>query len=90
MSDQGGSSTELFVGNLVKDGDVHSEHNLRTFFTQFGTVTSIDLKKNSSGGSKGFCFVQFESSRSVNTVVDNYEHNVLGGVWLDCKKSVPR
>lgn len=88
---QGGDVTELFVGNLVKEGDLHSADNLRTFFEQFGAIVDVDLKTdNQTGLSKGFAFVQFQDPVSVDIVIDNYENNVLGNVWLDCKRSVPR
>ncbi|CAD7933734.1 unnamed protein product [Amoebophrya sp. A120] len=81
---------EMFVGNLVKDNEVHSTKALRTFFEQFGPVKDVDVKKDRNGLGKGFAFVQFEDSSSVDTVLQTYDNNYLGGVWLDCKKSVDR
>lgn len=92
MADAEDRTCELFVGNLVKEGEggEHSEDNLRSFFEQFGLVTACDVKRDNRGLSKGFAFVKFADPDSIDAVIKNYEHNLINGVWLDCKRSVDR
>lgn len=85
-------SCELFVGNLVKEGPQgdHNEENLKLFFDQFGIVSQVDVKRDANGINKGFAFVKFSDPEAVDAVMKNHEHNLVGGVWLDCKRSLDR
>ena len=42
-----------------------NENQLRTHFTQFGSVSDTYLPKHSSGRNKGFGFVTFESAEAL-------------------------
>ena len=51
--------SKLYVGNLSYST---TEDDLRTLFTQAGTVTSVALiKDRDSGQSKGFAFVEMST-----------------------------
>lgn len=73
----------LFVGGLPRSG-VTSE-SLLEHFQQFGPVKSCELKVDSDGQPRGFAYVTFEKLETAQAVLDNYENNLIGGKWVDCK-----
>jgi RNA recognition motif-containing protein len=59
--------TKLYVGNLPYTA---TEDDLRTLFSQAGTVTSVALiKDRDSGRSKGFGFVEMSSQAEVEQAI---------------------
>lgn len=54
-------ATRLFVGNLPENT---SENDLRSAFTSYGEITTLDLKTKTATGneSKKFAFVSLSSS----------------------------
>ena len=67
---------KLFVRNLNAN---ISEEKLREFFTQFGDIEVIQLPMhNDSGKPKGFAFVTFTESASVDNVQAQRPHRMDG------------
>ena len=61
---------KLFVGNLPHDA---SEESVRSLFSAYGTVRSIDLAADIfTGRCKGFCFIEMEGheARAAQTALD--------------------
>ncbi|MAE74826.1 MAG: RNA-binding protein [Bdellovibrionaceae bacterium] len=62
---------KLYVGNL---SFATSEEELQDLFAQQGTVTSVSIiKDRDTGRSKGFGFVEFESSDAGNSAISEYD-----------------
>lgn len=64
----------IFVGGLHQDAD---EEALRLYFSLFGAVSDVEVKRSFKGKSKGFGFVWFESNSSVEAAVKHPQHIVL-------------
>jgi len=61
---------KLFIGNLPPDA---SESSVRSLFSEFGTVRSIDIATDIfSGNCKGFCFIEMEGheARAAQSALD--------------------
>jgi len=74
---------EIFVGNLPHD---ISEDALVEYFCQWGEITRTQLKEG-----KGFAFVTFASSDSVDQIMLNHGAHEINGRHVDCarKQTVP-
>lgn len=79
---------KLFVGGLPTD---INEDSFRGFFDAFGDIEdSIVMYDRDTGRSRGFGFITYAHEDSVEKVLENYEHNVIGGKWVECKKATPK
>jgi hypothetical protein len=59
--------TKLYVGNLSYNT---TDEDLRTLFSQAGTVSSVEvIKDRDSGRSKGFAFVEMSSQAEVESAI---------------------
>merc|ERR1712107_166634 len=76
---------KIFVGGLPK---VVTEVEIREFFGNFGSVVDVKMMYNDTMESKGYCFVTFAETASVQAVFDIYDNNMIGGKWVDCKSAV--
>jgi len=78
---------KLFVGNLSWET---SQKDLKDYFTKFGEVTSCTLKTDlDTRRSRGFGFVVFAKSVTVDKVLEEKTHS-LGGRNIDPKRANPR
>lgn len=80
---------EIFIGNLDKSGK-HNEDDLKAFFSQFGSIVKLEIKKDMNGVSKGFGFIGFDSEGAVTAVLNNHANNTLNGIWIDAKRADKR
>lgn len=73
-------ATRLFVGNLP---DNTSENDLRSAFSSYGTITTLDLKTKTGTGtgneSKKFAFVSISGS---NYDIEACEYNSLNPTYF--------
>ena len=68
--------SKLYVGNLSYST---TEDDLRTLFTQAGTVTSVALiKDRDSGQSKGFAFVEMSTQVEAEKAISTFNGYRLG------------
>lgn len=75
--DQYRDSAHIFCGNLPFE---LSEGDVICMFSQFGTITDINLVRDEgTGKSKGFCFLRYRDQRSTILAVDNFNGIVLKG-----------
>ncbi|XP_048364982.1 heterogeneous nuclear ribonucleoprotein D0 isoform X2 [Sphaerodactylus townsendi] len=75
---------KMFIGGLSWDT---TKKDLKDYFTKFGEVVDCTLKLDPiTGRSRGFGFVLFKESESVDKVMDQKEHKLNGKV-IDPKRA---
>jgi RNA recognition motif-containing protein len=80
--------TKLYVGNLSYGT---TEEDLRTLFTQAGTVSTVDLiKDRDTGRSKGFAFVQMSSQAEAEQAIKLFNSYELDGRALKVNPARPK
>jgi RNA recognition motif-containing protein len=68
-------NTKLYIGNLSK---TTSEDDLRTLFTEVGSVTSVAIPTNAeTGANKGFGFVEMETAENAREAIKIINGRVL-------------
>jgi len=75
----------IWIGGLPQDA---TAERVSEFFSSFGTVSSVDLKKDKEGLHKGFGFVLFDSIDGAEAVLCNPALE-FHGKWIDCKVATP-
>lgn len=76
---------KIFIGGLNWETQ---EEDLKEYFSQWGTIVDcVIMKKN--GHSRGFGFVTYESSKSVDECLKVRGH-VLDGREIEPKRSIPK
>ena len=79
---------KLYVGNLSYDT---TEDELRSLFTQVGTVNEVALiKDRDTGTSKGFAFVTMNSQEEANKAIEQFNGRSLGNRELTVNIARPR
>src|SRR5512135_2807354 len=79
---------KLYVGNLSYST---SEEELRTLFTQAGTVASVAvIKDRDSGTSKGFGFIEMSSEAEAQKAISMFSEYKLGDRALLVNLAKPR
>merc|ERR1719189_274790 len=64
------------------------EDDIKEFFSQFGSVVEVLLKRDvATGVSRGFGFVTFADDVSMQKALHNYASNIIGGKWVDVRKA---
>ncbi len=80
--------TKLYVGNLSYNT---TDEDLRTLFTQAGTVTAVDLiKDRDSGRSKGFAFVTMSNQTEMEEAIRLFNGYSLDQRQLNVNIARPR
>jgi RNA recognition motif-containing protein len=68
--------TKLFVGNLSYET---TENDLRSLFSQAGTVNEVALiQDRDTGSSKGFAFVTMGSQKEADMAIAQFNGQILG------------
>jgi RNA recognition motif-containing protein len=79
---------KLFVGNLSYDV---TEEDIRTLFTQVGTINEVALiKDRDTGTSKGFAFVTMSSQDEAKKAIEQLNGKSLGNRELTINAARPR
>jgi RNA recognition motif-containing protein len=79
---------KLFIKNLPSDA---TEESVRTMFSAYGTVRSIDLARDIfTGNCRGFCFIEMEGheARAAQAALDG--RSQAGGGFLQVRFEQPR
>jgi cold-inducible RNA-binding protein len=80
--------TKLYVGNLSYDT---TEEDLRTLFSQAGTVSSVALiKDRDTGRSKGFAFVEMSNQSEAEQAIKLFDGSSYGNRDLKVNLARPR
>jgi len=80
--------TKLYVGNLSYNT---TDEDLRTLFSQAGTVTAVDLiKDRESGRSKGFAFVTMSNQSEMEKAIQMFNSYSLDNRALNVNIARPR
>ncbi len=80
--------TKLYVGNLSYNT---TENDLRTLFSQAGTVTSVTIiKDRDSGSSKGFGFVEMSNQSELEKAISMFNGYNLDNRQLNVNSARPR
>ncbi|CAF3252666.1 unnamed protein product [Rotaria sp. Silwood2] len=77
---------KVFIGSLSYRID---ENTFRDYWTQFGTVLNATILRDREGHSRGFGFVTFDNSASVDAVMQARPHTLDNRV-VEPKRAVPR
>ncbi len=66
------------------------EHEMRAYFSQFGSITRLRLSRNrNTGASKHYAFIEFASAEVANIVASTMNSYLLFGHILRCKVVPP-
>lgn len=78
---------KLYIAGLCAST---TEDSFQAHFAQFGTVIEAYIQKNrTTGVSRGFGFITFETVESVSKTLE-YAMHTLDGQKIDCKMAVPK
>lgn len=78
---------KLFVGGLSWDTQ---EKELKEYFTTYGAIESINVKTDpTTGRSRGFAFIVFDSAETIDKITEVKEHTI-NGKKVDPKKAKAR
>ena len=76
----------IYIGNLSRDV---TEIELRQQFEKFGRVDSASVVKDRRGVSKGFGFVEMDSSDEGQAAIEALKGQMLDGRTMDIVESNP-
>jgi RNA recognition motif-containing protein len=80
--------TKLYVGNLSYET---TEEDLRSLFTQAGTVNEVALiKDRDTGNSKGFAFVTMNNQNDADKAIHQFNGRSLSSRQLTVNIARPR
>jgi RNA recognition motif-containing protein len=80
--------TKLYVGNLSYET---TEVDLRSLFTEAGTVNEVAvIKDRDTGSSKGFAFVTMNTPEEANKAIEQFNGKNLGSRELKVNLAKPR
>ena len=81
-------ATRLFVGNLTYNS---TENDLQDYFSQAGTVVSVDIMQDrATGRSRGFAFVEMGSQAEADKAVEMFHQKDFQGRTLTVNEARPR
>jgi RNA recognition motif-containing protein len=81
-------ATRLFVGNLTYNS---TENDLQDYFSQAGTVVSVDIMQDrATGRSRGFAFVEMSSQAEADKAVQMFHQKDFQGRTLTVNEARPR
>ncbi|KAH0548539.1 hypothetical protein GP486_007916 [Trichoglossum hirsutum] len=83
--EQSGNDTPgvIYVGRIPHG---FYEHEMRSYFSQFGEITRLRLSRNrKTGRSKHYAFIEFASSEVARIVAETMDNYLMFGHILKCK-----
>ena len=79
---------KLYVGNMTYDT---TEDQLRTMFTEAGTVVQVDvIKDRDTGTAKGFAFITMSSQAEATAAISMFNGKEVSGRPLTVNTAKPR
>lgn len=87
MGDEKSGACKLFIGGLSMDTDKDS---LKAHFEHYGEIVdAVVMKDTSTKRSRGFGFVTYSDSKSVDDCLQETKH-VVDGRQVEAKRAIPR
>ena len=87
-NDNNHMANRLFVGNLTYNS---TENDLQDYFSQAGTVVSVDIMQDrATGRSRGFAFVEMGSPAEAAKAVEMFHQKDFQGRTLTVNEARPR
>ncbi|KAF8401011.1 hypothetical protein HHK36_014314 [Tetracentron sinense] len=84
----GSKTKKIFVGGIPTS---FTEDELKEYFSSYGNIVEHQLMlDHSTGRSRGFGFVTFESEDTVEEIISEGRTHELGGKQVEIKKAEPR
>jgi RNA recognition motif-containing protein len=81
------SIKKIFIGRL---DDSIDEHDLREYFSQFGNITNVTIKRNKEDAkSRGFAFICFDDYDPVDKIILLNNHRIKS-IDLNVEKAIPK
>lgn len=78
---------KIFVAGLLL---TTTEEELKQYFSQFGRMVEAYIQKDrTTGNSRGFGFVEFETHEEVESILRSKNHTINGHT-IDCKIAIPK
>jgi RNA recognition motif-containing protein len=79
---------KIYVGSLSYNT---TEDDLRTLFSEVGTVASVTLiKDRDTGRSKGFAFIEMSTQVEAEAAISRFNRFIFDGRELKCNLARPR
>lgn len=78
---------KLHIGNLAK---TVNEPELRTLVGEFGELTSLEIARDSDGGSRGFAFAEFVDADRAKAAIAGLDGKEFSGTTLKVSEARPR
>jgi len=72
----------MYIGHLPHG---FYEHELHSFFSQFGDLTRIHIARTKKGKSKGYAFITFKLKQVAEIVTSTMDGHILSGHTLVCR-----
>lgn len=80
--------TKLYIGNMSHET---TEQDLRTMFTEAGTVSSVDIiMDRKTGNPKGFAFVSMSSEAEAEKAISMFNDKTVNDHSLKVNSAKPR
>jgi RNA recognition motif-containing protein len=88
MEGKGKMETRLYIGNMSQET---TEQDLRTMFSEAGTVGSVDVAMNrQTGKPRGFAFVTMSSEAEAEKAISMFNAKEINSRALKVNISLPR
>jgi len=82
------TTDKVFIGGLAQ---TTTDEMVRDYFAQYGNlVDCVVMKDRGSQRSRGFGFVQYDSTEAVDQVMSEYSNHQLEGKWIEVKRAIPQ
>lgn len=76
---------------LLKVGDSFDLDEISEYFEQYGQIkTCRIIYKHDSTVSRGFGFIIMETKEATDQILEDKDHHIIKGKWVDCKSAVLR
>jgi len=80
-------NNKLFIGNLSYNA---TENDLRDFFSQSGTVVSVNIIKDRlTDRSKGFAFIEMSTEKEASLAIEKLHNSQMGERSIIVAKAKP-
>eukprot|EP00929_Paragymnodinium_shiwhaense_P009034 TRINITY_DN113060_c0_g1_i1.p2 TRINITY_DN113060_c0_g1~~TRINITY_DN113060_c0_g1_i1.p2 ORF type:complete len:266 (-),score=82.22 TRINITY_DN113060_c0_g1_i1:406-1203(-) len=84
----GPPTKKIFLGGLPQNCE---DDRVRGYFAAYGNITDcVVMKDKETGRTRGFGFVEYDSTDAVDKVMADFQNHMIDGKWIECKRSIPK